>query len=69
MKQNMGRTDKLIRIVIAILILLAYNMGYLSNAAATVLGIVATIFALTSFMNFCPLYSIFGINTCDVKEK
>lgn len=69
MTKNMGRADKLIRVLIAILILLAYNMGYLSNTMATILGVIAVIFALTSFVSFCPLYSIFGINTCEVKEK
>jgi hypothetical protein len=34
---------------------------------AIVLGLVAVIFALTSLINFCPLYSLIGINTCKVK--
>jgi hypothetical protein len=29
--------------------------------------VVAVIFAATSFLNFCPIYQLFGMNTCKVK--
>jgi len=63
MKKNMGSTDKIIRILIALVIGVLYYTGTISGTVALVLGAFAIIFLLTSFISFCPLYSIFGINT------
>lgn len=69
MEKNMGATDKTIRIIIAIAIAVLYYMDIISGTTAIVLGIIAIIFALTSLINFCPLYSLFGINTCKRKNN
>ncbi|MBX2951772.1 MAG: DUF2892 domain-containing protein [Leadbetterella sp.] len=63
MKKNMGSTDKIIRITIAVIIAALYFMNVISGTLAIVLGILALVFALTSFISFCPLYLPFGINT------
>lgn len=67
MEKNMGRTDKTIRLLIAVIIAVLYFTNVISGTVAIVLGIFAIIFALTSFISFCPLYSPFGINT--LKKK
>ncbi len=67
MTKNMGSTDKLIRLSIAAVIAVLYFLDIISGTLAIVLGLVAVIFALTSLINFCPLYSLIGINTCKVK--
>ncbi len=64
----MGSTDKLIRLVVAALIATLYVLGYISGTLSIVLLVVAVIFAATSLINFCPLYTLFGINTCKVKK-
>ncbi len=69
MKKNMGSTDKMIRIIIAILIAVLYFMNIISGTLAIVLGVFAIIFALTSFISFCPLYLPFGINTSKKNEN
>jgi hypothetical protein len=63
MKKNMGSTDKIIRIAIAILIAILYFTNTISGTLALVLGAFAVIFIITSFIGFCPLYSPFGIST------
>lgn len=68
MKKNMGTLDKGIRLVIAIAIALLYFFNAISGTIAYVLMTVAIIFLLTSFINFCPLYTLFGINTCKLKK-
>ncbi|WP_298550892.1 DUF2892 domain-containing protein [uncultured Algibacter sp.] len=68
MKKNMGTLDKGIRIVVAITIALLYYFNAISGTLAYVLMAVAIIFLLTSFINFCPLYSLFRINTCKIKK-
>lgn len=63
MKKNMGSIDKGIRILIAILIAVLYFTKLISGTWAVILGILAIVFILTSFISFCPLYLPFGINT------
>lgn len=67
MKKNMGTTDKLIRVIIAIVLLVLYYTGVIQGTWAIVALVVALIFALTSLVSFCPLYTLFGINTCKTK--
>lgn len=68
MKKNMGSTDKVIRILIALIIGVLYYTGIISGTTAIVLGIFAVIFVLTSLISFCPLYLPLGISTCKKKE-
>jgi len=63
MKKNMGSTDKIIRIIIALVIGVLYFTKVIEGTTALVLGVLAIIFLLTSFISFCPLYLPFGINT------
>ena len=68
MQKNMGSTDKMIRIIIAIVIAILYYTNVISGTTAIVLSVVALIFAITSFISFCPLYTLLGISTCKVKK-
>jgi hypothetical protein len=63
MKKNMGSTDKLIRSAIGIIIAILYYAGIITGTLAIVLLAFAIIFLLTSFISFCPLYTLLGINT------
>ena len=67
MKANMGNTDRAIRIVIAIIVGILYWQGVIEGLLAYVLIGLSTIFTLTSVVNFCPLYTLFGIKTCKTK--
>lgn len=64
MKKNMGYTDKKIRVTAAILIAVLYYTGVISGNTGIVLLVLAGIFVLTSWLSFCPLSPIFGMNTC-----
>jgi len=63
MKKNMGQIDKALRISMAILIAVLYYFDKISGITTIVLGGLAIIFVVTSFMSFCPLYLPFGIST------
>lgn len=67
MKKNIGIADKIVRIVIAIVLIVLFFTDIISGT----LGIVALAFAgimlATAFVNFCGLYVPFGINTCKRK--
>ena len=64
MKENMGSTDKLFRILFAFLVGVLYYTKAIEGNVAIVLGALAAVFVLTSFISFCPLYLPFGISTC-----
>jgi hypothetical protein len=68
MKPNIGNTDKIVRIIAAILIGVLYFANLISGTTAIVLLVVSGILILTSFLSFCPLYFPFGISTIK-KEK
>lgn len=63
MKKNIGLTDKIVRIVLAIVIAVLYYTDTINATIAIILGAFAVILLLTSFINFCPLYLPFGIST------
>jgi Protein of unknown function (DUF2892) len=63
MKNNMGTIDKVIRILIAALVIILYFTHVISGILAIILLIFAGIFILTSFFGFCPAYLPFGIST------
>ena len=63
MKKNMGIADKSIRFILAIIVGVLYYTNVINGTLAIVLGLLAVVFILTSFMSFCPLYLPFGITT------
>lgn len=69
MKKNMGKTDKLIRLFVVIGIALLSYFKVVNGVLSSVLLGVASVFLLTSFLNFCPLYTLIGVNTCSVEEQ
>lgn len=62
-KKNMGTADRVLRIAAALLIVVLYYAGVLSGPWAIGLLALASIFVLTSFVSFCPLYLPFGLST------
>ncbi len=68
MKANMGLIDKVIRILAAIAIIVLYFNHQISGTLAIILLVLAGIFILTSFMSFCPLYTLLGISSAKKKK-
>ena len=68
MKNNMGNTDRIIRVLVAAVIAVLFINNTVTGILAYVLLAVGAIFLLTSLVGSCPLYSLLGINTCRVKK-
>jgi hypothetical protein len=62
MKQNVGKTDATIRVLLGLVIIL------LSLYYKSLWGLVAIVPLATAYFGTCPLYSIIGINTCKRKK-
>ncbi len=63
MKTNMGTVDRTARVILAIVVAILYAMKAITGTAAIILGIIAVIFIITSFIGFCPLYVPLKIST------
>jgi hypothetical protein len=63
MKKNMGTIDKVIRILVAVVVLVLYFANVISGTLAIILLALSVVFIVTSFISFCPLYFPLGIST------
>ena len=68
MKKNMGGADRIVRIILALVVGILYYQKIIDGTLAYVLLALAAVFVVTSFISFCPLYSLFGLKTCKTKE-
>ncbi|RJQ46619.1 MAG: DUF2892 domain-containing protein [Nitrospiraceae bacterium] len=58
MTKNIGRADKIVRIIAGIT---ALALGIYLKSWWGVIGIIPL---LTAFISWCPAYSVFGVSTC-----
>lgn len=62
MKCNVGKTEKIVRGIIGLILLIA---GYMYSYW---FGVVGVVLLLTAAVGWCPLTFAFGINTCKAKK-
>jgi hypothetical protein len=63
MKKNMGTADKTLRVLTAIVVFALIYTETLQGTLAWILGAFSVIFILTSFIGWCPIYTLIGMNT------
>ena len=63
MKKNIGFSDKVVRLLIAAMLIGLYIADVVTGVWAVVALAGAGIMIATSLMNFCPIYAFFGIGT------
>lgn len=68
MTTNMGSADRIIRPLLAAVLIALYFTGTVTGVVGIILLVLAGVFLLTSVVSFCPLYTLLGINTCKVKN-
>jgi hypothetical protein len=69
MKKNMGNSDRVLRLVLALLFGVLYFQGLVTGFFGIVLLVLGGIFLLTSLFGFCPLYTIARITTLRGNKK
>ena len=63
--KNVGRTDRLIRIVIGLALITGFALN--PGGSYSWLYLAGAVIALTTAtLNFCGLYRIFGVSTCKI---
>lgn len=66
MKANEGIADRVIRVAAGVLILGTF---FLVEGPARWLALIGAVPLLTGLVGYCPLYAIFGFNTCPLEKK
>jgi len=69
MKKNMGKIEKAVRLVVAMIFVILNLTQITSGIFSFALLIFAIIFAITSYISFCPLYLAFRINTLEKPKE
>lgn len=69
MKKNVGSIDKILRILIAVILAALFFTNVISGTVGIILLISAGVLIITSLIGFCGFYTLFGINTCKVKNN
>ena len=66
MKTNVGGLDRTLRVILGIVLLVAFFM--LPEAGYRWLLLIGIVPLATGLMGSCPVYSIFGVSTCKMKS-
>ena len=69
MTKNMGTVDRVIRILVAAAVLVLYLTHAISGPVAIVLGVVAVVFALTSFVTLIHQGPVYAATVNIVPER
>lgn len=69
MKVNLGGLDRAVRVIAGLALVVAGFMAGIAEPWNYVAMGVGAVFVLTSMVSFCPLYAIFGINSCPVNKS
>lgn len=62
MKANVGGPDKIIRVATGVALIAFTLLGIIGAW-----GWIGLVPLLTGLFNFCPLYTLLGVNTCKLK--
>lgn len=68
MKKNLGNIDRIVRVLFAVIVSILFFTNVITGTLGIILLIVGGVLLATSFMNFCLLYAVLGINSCPVKK-
>ena len=63
MKKNMGTVDRVIRILVAVVVVTLYFTNIISGTLGIILLVLSAIFVVTSILSICPLYMPLGLST------
>lgn len=68
MIKNVGNIDRFVRLTLGFILLIISVVLGVQSTLSIILLILAIVFITTSIVSFCPLYTIFKIDTSKKKE-
>lgn len=67
MKRNVGKLDRSLRLIGAIVLAALVITNTFVGTAAVIAGVAAVVLAVTAFVRFCPAYRLLGMTTCQAR--
>lgn len=64
MSQNAGPVDRTARVLLGLILLSLVFIG-----PQTPWGLIGLVPLVTGLLGFCPLYKVFGFNTCPITKR
>lgn len=68
MKKNIGKSDKMIRVILALILAAIDFFEIVTWEYSWIFTVFAITLLVTSLINFCPAYTLLGVNTCENKN-
>lgn len=69
MKKNIGDTDRGLRILTSIILVGIILLDVIPGGVLAIIAwVVAATLLLTSFVSFCPIYALLGVNSSDREQ-
>lgn len=68
MNANVGSTDKIVRVVLALAAFVFAFVTGLGSVLGIVLLVVGVVLGATALTGFCPIYRVLGMSTCPVRR-
>lgn len=68
LRVNEGPIDRVARIAAGAALVAVAVLGLVAAPLSLVAGAVGAILVATGATGFCPLYAVFGVSTCPVKQ-
>lgn len=65
-KTNVGGVDRILRIVVGLVLLLGFFLGW--GGSLNWLLLIGIVPLATGILQTCPAYALLGINTCPMKR-
>ena len=65
MTGNVGKIDKVLRIVAGIFLLALF---FILDGSARWLGLIGLVPLVTGLVGWCPAYAMIGVNTCPARQ-
>jgi hypothetical protein len=69
MMHNVGKTDRIIRAILAIILAILYISKTLEGTWGDVALALAILLGITSLRRCCPLYALLGFGTCGIETQ
>lgn len=69
MMHNVGKTDRIIRGIAAVILAILYITKTLEGTWGDIALALAILLGITSLRRCCPLYSLLGFGTCGIETQ
>jgi hypothetical protein len=66
-EKNVGMTDRIVRIVLGLILIVAFAMNYVPAPWSYLVALIGLILLVTGAIGTCPLYSVLGMSTMEKK--